>query len=137
MSSRGETNLKKLLNDLSVGQVPGAYVFCVLPEGLQLPEEEIIGQFREVEGRTVIISKKEADRLALSYTAVLAWIRLNVHSSLEAVGLTAAVSGALARAGISCNVVAAYYHDHLFVPLADAERALTALQEGYSNYEDI
>ena len=57
----------------------------------------------------------------------MTWITLDVHSSLEAVGLTAAVSAALAEENISCNVVAAYYHDHLFVPVADAERAMETL----------
>jgi hypothetical protein len=54
-------------------------------------------------------------------------ITLNVHSSLEAIGLTAAVAGRLALHGISANVVAAYYHDHIFVPTADAERAVVVL----------
>ncbi len=59
---------------------------------------------------------------------MLARITLNVHSALEAVGLTAAVATALTREGISANVVAAYYHDHIFVPEVDAERALEALR---------
>jgi hypothetical protein len=41
--------------------------------------------------------------------------------------LTAAVSGELARQNIPCNMVAAYHHDHVFVPSAMAERALQAL----------
>ena len=56
-------------------------------------------------------------------------ITLKVHSSLEAIGLTAAMSRALMEAGISANVVAAYYHDHIFVPAADAERAVEALRQ--------
>jgi len=60
---------------------------------------------------------------------VAAWLTLRVHSALSAVGLTAAVAGALTRIGVSCNVVAAFYHDHLFVAEADAERALAALEE--------
>jgi hypothetical protein len=56
-------------------------------------------------------------------------ITLKVHSSLEAVGLTAAFSRALTEAGISANVVAAYYHDHIFVPATDAERAIEALRQ--------
>jgi hypothetical protein len=51
-----------------------------------------------------------------------------VHSDLEAVGFLAAVSAALAGAGIPCNAVAALYHDHLFVAEADAERALEVLR---------
>jgi len=56
-------------------------------------------------------------------------ITLTVHSSLEAVGLTAAVAGALARQGISANVVAAFYHDHIFVPRDQAERAVAVLEK--------
>ncbi len=52
-----------------------------------------------------------------------------MHSSLEAVGLTAAVSAALTEAKISCNVLAGFHHDHLLVPVADAERALEVLHE--------
>jgi hypothetical protein len=55
-------------------------------------------------------------------------ISLDVHSSLEAVGLTAAFATALGNEGISANVIAAYYHDHIFVPTADAERAVAALK---------
>ncbi len=71
-----------------------------------------------------------ADRLDLAYEFVAAWITLEIHSALEAVGLTAAVSRVLTRAGISANVVAGYTHDHVFVPLEradDAMRALTTL----------
>ena len=55
-------------------------------------------------------------------------ITLTVHSALEGVGLTAAVAGALAQAGIACNVVAGYHHDHLFVPWDRREEALAILQ---------
>jgi len=55
-------------------------------------------------------------------------ITLTVHSSLEAVGLTAAFATELTRHGISANVVAGYYHDHIFVGAGDAERAVAALQ---------
>jgi hypothetical protein len=66
----------------------------------------------------------------LEYHFTAAWITLRVHSALDAVGLTAAVSLALTDAGISCNVVAGFHHDHLFVPhtrAADAVRVLEAL----------
>jgi hypothetical protein len=75
--------------------------------------------------------RTRAEAAGLSYSFVAAWITLTVHSSLEAVGLTAAVSQALAQAGISCNIVAALHHDHLFVPLKNAARA-TQVLEGMS-----
>ena len=85
--------------------------------------------FQEAEGITVIIPRQKADAAALPYSVVCAWITLTVHSSLEAVGLTAAVSKTLTEENISCNVVAAYYHDHIFVPVKDVQRAMTALEK--------
>ena len=69
----------------------------------------------------------DADRYQLSYEYVAAWITLQIHSALDAVGLTAAISRRLTDEGISCNVVAGYHHDHLFVAVEDADRALRAL----------
>lgn len=82
---------------------------------------------REAEGLTVVLPRAEADRLGLAYDFVGAWITLQIHSALEAVGLTAAVSRALTDAGISCHVLAGFHHDHLLVPVADAPRALEVL----------
>jgi hypothetical protein len=83
---------------------------------------------REQEGLTLVVEQSEADTAGLSYEYVAAWITLEVHSALEAVGLTAAISKALTDAGISCNVVAGYTHDHLFVPEDRAQDALAALR---------
>jgi hypothetical protein len=96
---------------------------------MRVPVLDLLGFFRENEGMTVILPKSNADDLGLPYSTVFAWITLSVHSSLEAVGLTAAVSHALTEAGISCNVVAAFYHDHLFVPVKDAARAMGVLRK--------
>ncbi|WP_139924126.1 ACT domain-containing protein [Hymenobacter sp. DG01] len=125
----GETDLTQLLRTMKPELQPGAYVFCTVasPEALLLAEA--IGTFREREGHTVILPQATADRLGLPYTFVAAWIALTVHSALEAVGLTAAFAQALAQGGISCNVVAAYYHDHIFVAATDAEKAMRLLQE--------
>jgi hypothetical protein len=125
----GETDLLTLLRTMQPVLHEGAYVFCFLPEPVSLPPAELIGLFREEEGTTVIVRREVADRRQLPYSFVAAWLTLQVHSALAAVGLTAAVAQALTAQGISCNVVAAYYHDHLFVPQADAARALAALQE--------
>jgi uncharacterized protein len=56
-------------------------------------------------------------------------IILQVHSSLDAVGLTAAVSSKLTERGISANVIAAFYHDHIFIPAERAHEAVEALRE--------
>ena len=68
-----------------------------------------------------------ANQLNLNYSFIASWISLTIHSSLEAVGLTAAFSKALADNGISCNVVAAFYHDHIFVDQKDAKKVMMIL----------
>jgi uncharacterized protein len=124
----GETELKKLLQNMNPELNEGAYVFCTLDhKETPIIPVETIAWFHEREGMTVVLSKNQADKLGLTYANVFAWITLNIHSSLEAVGLTAAVSRALSQAGISCNMIAAYYHDHLFVPLESAHLALEIL----------
>lgn len=125
----GETNLTQLLRTLKPELQPGTYVFCTTASPDALPLAEAIGTFREREGYTIILPQATADQLGLPYTFVAAWITLTVHSALEAVGLTAAFAQALAQSGISCNVVAAYYHDHIFVAATDAEKALQILRE--------
>ena len=77
----------------------------------------------------MVLRQDDARRHGLPDDAPMGRVVLRVHSALDGVGLTAAVSGALAEQAISCNVVAAYHHDHLFVPAADAARALRVLQD--------
>ena len=125
----GEKDLNKILNSLQPSLNEGDYVFCTIPAGdLKVSVEDIIGSFREREGMTVVVSKDVADRLGFRYDLVLSWITLNIHSSLEATGLTAAFSTALSKENISCNVIAAYYHDHIFVSKKDSSAALRILQ---------
>lgn len=104
-------------------------MFCSLATLEGIPADWIIGQFREAEGVSLILAQEKADQLGLDYHFIAAWISLEVHSALEAVGLTAAVATALAQEQISCNVVAGFYHDHIFVPLVDQQRALQLLVE--------
>jgi len=125
----GGRDLERLIRQLQPELNQGEYVFCQLGPGDNLAAPELLGWFREKEGITAILPRDRADALHLSYSLVCAWITLGVISSLEAIGLTSAVSQALTGARISCNVVAAYFHDHLFVPAKDAERALEVLQE--------
>lgn len=124
----GETDLQKLLQNLNPELNEGAYVFCTLgSKDTSVIPEGTIGWFHEHEGITVVLPISQANKLDLPYAVVFAWITLRVHSSLEAVGLTAVVSQALSHAGISCNIIAANYHDHLFIPLESAHRALEIL----------
>lgn len=123
----GESDLDQLLATMRPTVRPGEFVYVSAASPLSVPSLAMIA---EDEGTTYVLDRTDADILGLHYGFVAGWITLQVHSSLAAVGLIAAVSGALTEAGISCNVLAGYYHDHLFVPidrLADALAALAAL----------
>lgn len=123
----GEKNLEQLLQTLKPSHNVGDYVFCVINDITALNNSDIVMFFRETEGFTIVIKKELADSLQLEYSFVASWITLTVHSSLEAVGLTAAFSKALSQEGISCNVVAAFYHDHIFVSKKDTDKAMEIL----------
>ncbi|WP_456313181.1 ACT domain-containing protein [Pseudomonas shirazensis] len=123
----GEKNLQTLLKSMKPEHNSGDYVFCKVEKLDTLHLDDIEMFFKEKEAITLILKKEIADQLKLDYAVVMAWITLSVHSSLEAVGLTAAFSKALSENGISCNVVAAYYHDHIFVNKKDAEEAMRIL----------
>ena len=125
----GEKNLDTLLKKMKPEQNVGDFVFCKVQNLNSLTVEDPILVFKEQEGTTVIIKKELADALNLEYSFIAAWITLTVHSSLEAVGLTAAFSTALANEGISCNVVAAFYHDHIFVDKSVVEKAMEILNK--------
>ena len=107
----------------------GDYVFCTVSSLADINANEIVSFFKEQEALTIILKKETADKLNLIYDYVAAWITLSVHSSLAATGLTAAFATALAKEHISCNVVAAYYHDHIFVAKDDAEKAMRVLRQ--------
>ncbi len=123
----GERNLERLLAGLEPVRREGTWVFAcaaAIPPGANP-----IATVREAEGITLVIEQSEADRLGLGYDFVAAMITLNVHSALDSVGSTAAVATVLGDRGISCNVIAGRFHDHLFVPLEHADGAVTALSE--------
>ena len=124
----GEKNLDQLIANMEPVLNDGEYVFASVSSTVHIPREMVICEMKEKEGITIVFSKKDADAFGVKYDFVASWITLNVHSSLEAVGLTAAFSKALSDNGISCNVIAGYYHDHIFVDKSDGERALSVLR---------
>lgn len=124
----GETDLNKLLQGMNPERNEGEYVYCLFNSMDSAMANRPVCLFQEREGITAILPRQIADEANIPYSTVFAWITLTVHSSLEAVGLTAAVSRALTGANISCNVVAAHFHDHLFIPVVDASRAMEVLQ---------
>lgn len=123
-----ETNLARLLQHITPQLNPGQYVFCCVPVDHDCSALQPVARMCEPEGLSLVLTREVADAHGLHYDYVAAWITLEVHSSLAAVGLTASFSAALAQAGISCNVVAGFHHDHIFVPSEQAERALSTLR---------
>jgi uncharacterized protein len=123
----GETNLSILLKKMSPYLNEGDYVFCTVEDLNNISLSDILFHFKEKEAYTIVLKKEYADKMNLSYSYAAAWITLTVHSSLEAVGLTAAFSAALAKNNISCNTVAAFYHDHIFVHKKHAAKAMNVL----------
>ena len=107
--------------------VPGLWVFCAVAEGTPVPPDAL-GTFAEAEGMSAILPVASAARIGADTALPMVCITLTVPSALDGVGLTAAVSSALGDAGIACNMVAALRHDHVFVPAADAPRAIGVLR---------
>lgn len=133
----GEKDLVKLIRTMQPVVADDEYVFTLHQniawdtiEGLK-PK----GLFNEKEGITLILLKQVADQQSIPYEGVFKCITLNVHSSLEAVGLTAAISTALTTEHISANVMAGYFHDHIFVPVHQAEKAMLCLKTLAQNYK--
>ena len=123
-----ETNLHKLIRTMTPRLNPDEYVFCSMNQFSQCFMDEAIGLFREEEGWSLIMKRENAESLGIPYDSAWAWITLTVHSSLEAVGLTAAFAQALAQNDLSCNVVAACHHDHIFVKAEEALKAMAVLE---------
>jgi hypothetical protein len=123
------SDLSLLLRSMEPVLNPGIFVFTSIQDGLEIEASTIIASIREPEGLSVVMRESDARQRGLPILFRAAWITLTVTSDLAAVGLTAAFASALGAAGISCNVVAGAYHDHIFVPVACAERALLELRK--------
>ncbi|MCX5291547.1 ACT domain-containing protein [Streptomyces sp. NBC_00183] len=124
----GETDLSKLLSGMRPELNPGRYVFTTVEGDIPAGVAPVV-TVAEPEGLTLVVRQEEADAAGLAYDYVAGWITLRVVYALEAVGLTAAFARELAEAGLSCNVVAGYHHDHIFVPHEQAEQAVAALND--------
>jgi hypothetical protein len=123
----GERDLETLWKNLRPVLADGEFVFCTHSEAVGDP----LCIFREREGFTLILRRDEAERLGIPFTFPCRMMTLEVHSSLEAVGLLARITTLLAAEEISVNAVSAYYHDHLFVPVDRADDAMRILSGKY------
>jgi hypothetical protein len=121
----GERDLGALLAGLEPERRHGEVVVVAVPDASALPA---LATVTEEDAVTVVLRRADADRHGLQYDWVAAWITLTVHSSWEAVGMTAAVAAGLTEAGIACNVLAGYLHDHLLVPVEQADEAIAVLR---------
>lgn len=131
---RGTCDLATLLRDMMPVIASPTYVYCSFPDGRVPAGVEAVCQFREVEGLTAIIERSAAQRLGIAHNFPARMITLTVHSDLAAVGFLSVIFAALADAGIACNAVSAYYHDHLFVPEDRANEAMDLLQSLATSY---
>jgi hypothetical protein len=131
----GETNLDALIKGMTPTLNEGDYVFVSVKDVQMIDRSISLCEFKEKEGTTIVLEKTKADALNLSYDFIANWITLKIHSSLDAVGLTAIFATELARHNISCNVIAGYYHDHIFVDKKDAKKAVDVLTKLSENCE--
>lgn len=122
----GVSDLHDLLGALNPEARDGEFVVATIPDA-EIDGVAPDAVIRESEGTTIVLRREDADAAGIPYAFVAAWITLTVHSDLAAVGLTAAVSTALADADISCNVLAGFHHDHLLVPADRRDDALEVL----------
>lgn len=121
-------DLSTLIENLQPVLDPDEYVFCTVNGDLtHYLSLKPLATFVEEEGLTLILTKPQAQSLGVCADPTFKRITLSVYSSLEAVGLTAVVASALAKEGISANVIAAYHHDHVFVPIKQANHAMQVL----------
>ena len=124
----GNRDLSYLLKMMNPVLNDGEFVFSTVQDSTSLGDNAVL-LFREEEGTSVIVRREIADDIGLQYERTWAWITLSVHSDLSAVGFLAEVTRSLASRGISCNVVSAFYHDHLFVPYSRKDDAVKTLKE--------
>lgn len=124
MKDQGLVDLTELLRGLEPTVRPGTFVMVSTNSETGLAA---LASVVEDEGTSLVLERHKADAFRLEYSSLFAWITLTVHSSLDAVGLTAAVANTLASAGIPCNVLAGYHHDHLLVPIGRVDDAMAAL----------
>ncbi len=129
-SSFGQRDLSVLLKTMAPVLREEEFVFCSIPaDGVVNLRAVPWGLFREEEGTTVILTVDQAIHCHLPIANPWRMITLTVHSDLQAVGFLAALTQALARANISVNAISAYFHDHLFVPRAQAQAAMDCVLE--------
>ena len=121
----GELDLQRMLATIAVDRRPGSFCFVTNADDLA---DSAVATVHEAEGLTAVVPVEVVRDRGDEPDFEASWLTLRVHSSLQAVGLTAVVSRALADHGIPCNVIAGYHHDHLLVPSDRADTAIAAIE---------
>ncbi|MFJ3516119.1 MULTISPECIES: ACT domain-containing protein [unclassified Streptomyces] len=124
----GERDLRTLLSGMRPELHEGTYVFCTVDAATVPAGTAPVATVLEPEGLTLVLRQEDADAAGLAYDYTAGWITLRIHSALDAVGLTAAFAAELGAHGLSCNVIAGYHHDHLFVAADRAAEAVAVLE---------
>ncbi|WP_025770611.1 ACT domain-containing protein [Thioalkalivibrio sp. HK1] len=121
-------DLDSMIAHLSVSVRTGKYTVVSLDAGTA-PSigDGVEAVVHERQGDTVVATTQRAEREGWIGDFIASWLTIDVHSALDSVGLTAAISTALAEENIPCNVLAAFYHDHLLIPAQCEERAVAIL----------
>ena len=122
---------KGMLSGMTPVMTETDYVFVSLPPSALTLDivEQAKATYQEQEGISLVLPLSFSEQKELPLSAPMRCITLNVYSALEGVGLTAAVSTAVADSNIPCNIIAAYHHDHIYVPSELSEKAFDILLE--------
>ena len=123
----GQTNLSEVLKSLQVSCDGVEYGFASVKDKHINFCDDILGTFKENEGLTIIASKAYFEAKNIKFEGPYAKLTIEVHTSLELVGLTAVLAKKLAENQISANVVAGYYHDYIFVQYGICQKAIEAI----------
>ena len=134
----GERDLKRLLQGMEPVLAAVPYGFVVNRKDAPLPAGlRAFALITEAEGTTIVAPASDLQQAGFAAGGLWAHISLTIHSDLAAVGLTAAISSVLAASGISANIIAGYYHDHVFLPWDQRQLALRVLQELAGSVTDV
>ena len=127
-SMASDQSCQELLANLNPTLCPDPWVFTRVAEGEPHLSEDhsVFALIREEEGLTAIRRAGPSDDLET--LPLFARITLQVYSDLEAVGLTAAVSGVLAEQNLCANIVCRLNHEKKFVPYRRGDEALQCLK---------
>ena len=118
------SELVALLRSNAAELKEGVYVYSIVPINMDLSRIDTVAVFKEIEGVTVIVSEREAEKARLPILFRVVWITLSQPPNSN----IALLSQSMEELGLNCNIVAAVYHNHLFVPVDVASEVVARLR---------